>query len=367
MKYLKLLPFIPMVAHAGFSKPELLARFNLAGAWNVPDNTWCFSGEPVANHNKVYLNCIDVDGSLMASWGSDGYKSIARSENGQLLSKPLNSIQGVSWYEYTEASVVRAFTSEDKVVKTEINNLGPRAEMNDSFFPLTKDSFFFKTKGEDTQLYIWKNDKVTTFFNPKAAYIFYPIIGPEGEIVMKTRDDSYAESAPDRLWVYNKDWKVILEDRDANPESKWKSFRHQLSVEGDKVLAIATDDTGEALILIDQGKVEVIARAGKDLSSFDGFGVKMRAGTIVVRGEDLERKKAVYVKDEGPFRKLLAQGDIVHTDMGPGKVHYQDRHAIFYGAPGLDEKGNVYLQATLTDPDHPQTLMGVGLIKFSKE
>lgn len=367
MKYLKLLPFIPMIAHAEFSKPELLARFNWIGAWNAPDNTWCFSGEPVAGNNKVYLNCIDINGSLMASWDGEGFKELARAERDQLLSRPLSSIQGVTWYEYTEMSVVRAFTSQVKVVKTEINNLGPRAEMNDSFFPLSKDSFFFKTKGDDSQLYIWQNDKVTSFFNPKAAYIYYPLIGPKGEIAMKTRDNSFAETSPDRLWIYNRDWRVVLEDRDANPASAWKSFRHQLAVEGNKVLTVATDDQGEALILIEDGKVEVIARAGKELKSFDGFGVKMRAGTIVLRGEDFQGHKAVYVKDQGPFRKLLSQGDIVHTDMGPGKVYYKDRHAIFYGAPGLDDKGNVYLQATLTDPDYPETLMGVGLIKFTKE
>lgn len=368
MKYLYLLTLVPMLSHAGFSKPQLLARFMWFNAWNVPDNTWCFGGEPVAQNNRVYMNCIDVDGSFMASWDENGFRPMARAMDEQMFSKPVSSVQGVTWYEFSEMSSVRAYTYGETLTKTEITNLGPMMRSIDSFFPLTRDSFFFKTKDEYPKLWIWKEGTISMLFDPKALYVFSPIIGANGEIVIKTRDEHLNESAPDRIWLYNNnEWKLIFEDTDANPTSPWKSFRHQLSVEGNKVLTIATDDQGEALIVIEDGKVEVIARAGKELKSFDHFNSRMRAGTIVIRGEDFEGHKAVYVKDHGPFRKLLLQGDIVHTDMGPGRVYYQERNAMFYGAPGLDEKGNVYIQATLTDPDYPSTLMGVGLVKFTKE
>jgi hypothetical protein len=111
----------------------------------------------------------------------------------------------------------------------------------------------------------------------------------------------------------------------------------------------------------------VIAREGVELKRFDYFSPKMRAGTMVIRGENSEGQKVTYVKDAGKFRPLISQGDIVKTDVGDGRVHYENQDAIFYGAPGLDENGNVYLQATLTDADYPKTLLGVGLIKFNKE
>jgi len=104
-----------------------------------------------------------------------------------------------------------------------------------------------------------------------------------------------------------------------------------------------------------------------DLARFDYFAPKMQAGTIAIRGEDLEGRKVLFVHDKDGFRRLLTQGDIVHTDIGLGRVHYSNQDAIFYGAPGVDEKGNVYQQATLTDADHPRTLLGIGLVKFLKE
>lgn len=367
MKSLYLLPFLPLIAHAGFSKPQLLARFMSDGAWNAPDNMWCFSGEPVARNNRVYLNCIDIKGSLMGSWGEDGFKLETRAQHDQLLSRPVSSVAGISWYEFTEASVVRAFTATPDLTKVELDNLQTMSEMTDSFYPLTKESFFFKTKGESPKLWTWKNNQISEFFNPEAAYIFYPMVGDKGEIVVKTREKGLHESFPDKLWIYNGEWKVIFQDQDADSASPWKGFNNQAVVEGNKVLTIARDNEGEALLLIEDGKVEIIARAGKELARFDSFSPKMRAGVIVVRGQDFEGNKAVYVKDNGPFRKLLSQNDIVKTDSGDGRVYYQNRDALFYGAPGIDEYGNVYLQATLTDADFPETLLGVGLIKFKKE
>lgn len=46
MKIFILLILIPLISEAGFSKPQLIARMNDIGAWNAPDNLWCFSSEP---------------------------------------------------------------------------------------------------------------------------------------------------------------------------------------------------------------------------------------------------------------------------------------------------------------------------------
>lgn len=368
MKYIYLLSLLPLAAHAGFSKPELMARFMSTSAFNVPDGTWCFGGEPVAVKNRVYLNCLDSDSSLMGSWGPEGFKLLARTEYDQLFSRPVVAFNKATWYEFTETNVIRSYSAAPQVSKIELTNLSTMNEYNDSFYPLSQDSYFFKTKGDSPQLWIWKNNVVTSFLNPEAAYIFSPIVGPQGEIVLRTRHINLDESAPDKVWLwYNNQWKVILEDKNSNPSSPWISFRNQYVVEGNKILLVARDNRGDALILTDGSKTEIIAREGVELKRFDHFSPKMRAGTIVIRGENFNGQKVTYVKDNGPFRSLLSQGDIVKTDVGDGRVHYPNQDSIFYGAPGLDENGNVYLQATLTDADHPNTLLGVGLIKFNKE
>ncbi len=366
MKYFLLL-LIPFTTFAHFSKPQLMARFMYDDAWNAPNNLWCFSGEPVALNSKIYLNCLDHESSLVAEWSDKGFEVVSRAQEEHLFSKPLLSFGKVSWYEFSEFSAIRSYLKADRLEKIEIKNLSSMSAPNDSFHPLSLDTFFFKMKGESPSLWIWRNNEISPLFNPKAAYIFTPQIGPSGEIALKTRDHYLDESAPDRLWIFNGTWRVVLEDKDANPKSKWVSFRHQLSVDQNKIVVIANDGIKNSLLLIENDSVKIIATEGVELLRFDYFTPKMLAETIVVRGEDFHGQKAVYVKDEKVFRKLISQGDIVKTDRGDARVHYEQKDAIFYGAPGLDLNGNIYLQATLTDPDYPKTLMGVGLIRFLNE
>lgn len=359
---------IPLASLAGFSKPELLARFIDRGAWNVADNTWCFSGEPQSLKGDVYLNCFDAEGNLMYRNSSSGFDIVARAESDNFFSRPVSSFGKIAWYEFDEANIVRSYLSGERLEKIEISNLGPTYEHKDSFLPLTGDSFFFKSTGESPKLYSWKNNEVTPLFGPKASYIFTPQVGYKGEIALKTRDLHLGENAPDRLWFFNgTKWEIVLEDQDTNPTSRWKSFRHQLSVDGNKILLIAHDGKNESLVLLENGQETILATAGKELKSFDYFTPKLQNGVMVVRGMDHDGLKAIYVQDKYSFRKLVSQGDIVQTDLGPGRVFYQNPDAIFYGAPGVDESGNVYLQATLTDPDHPATLLGIGLVKFHNE
>jgi hypothetical protein len=369
MKKLFFLIFVPFLAQANFSKPELVARLNVMGAWNAPGNMWCFTGEPAIMKGNIYINCLDESGQLMAQWSKTGFKIIARAQGEQVFSVPTFAFNKVSWSESDELEVKRFFESTGTYArKIEITNHGPSAESNDSFRPQTANTYFFRTAGAAPELWTWKQNQVTPFYNPQAAYLFTTQVGSKGEIAFKVRFKDVSEESPDKIMLFTDGaWKVVLEDRDANPKSRWKSFRHQLTVEGNKVLVIATDSQGEALILVDGTRTQIIARTGVDLKSFDFFKPKMKAGTIVVRGEDSKGNKVIYVKDSGRFRKLLAQGDIIKTDLGPGKVFYKDKDAIIYGAPGIDEKGGVVLQATLTDPNQPSNLLGIGVIKFNKE
>lgn len=368
MKKLSLLFFIPALSYAGFSKPELIARMSDVNAWNIPDNMWCFTGEPVIQADKIFLSCLDFEGGAMVRWDNKKFDILARPQEDNYFTGLTASFGKISWYEADQFSIKRSYVSSDSLIIRDIKNIDTLADSNDSFLPLSADTFFFKIKGETPQLYIWNNEVVTPFFKPDASYIFTPQAGSHGEIAFKTRDTDLDESSPDKIWHYqNQEWKVVLEDKDANPSSPWKSIRNQVTVDGDKVLVIANDGKGDALLLITGGKIEILARAGKEVAKFDFFSPKMRAGTIAVRGEDFSGRKVTYVKDEGPFRPLLTQGDIVHTDVGYGKVHYSNQDSIFYGAPGIDEKGSIVLQATLTDADQPRTLLGIGVIKFNKE
>lgn len=341
---------------------------NIVDAWNAPDNMWCFSGEPTILNEKVYLGCIDNQGALMGEWSKEGFNVLSRAKEDHLFSVAVAAYNKVSWYEYNEAMVERGFEYTDTLSVRSLRSLGPFTSGTDTFAPFTNDSLFFRSKTGQPSLYVLKDDSFKLLFNPGASYLFSPSSGPKGEIALKVRFNNFAESSPDQLWFYfNNEWKMILEDQDSNPASPWKSFRNQVTIYEGKVLAIASDGKNDSLLLIENSKVTVIAKTGTHLARFDHFSPKMNKDTIVVRGEDFENRKAVFVKDDESFRPLLVQGNIVHTDRGLARVDYKDRDALFYGAPGIDEKGNIVIQGTLTDADFPSTLLGIGLIRFNKE
>lgn len=366
-KSLLLSLLIPLTTFADFGKPELLARFMSSDAWRAPDNLWCFTSNPAILKGKVYLTCMDEKGRSMVEWSPE-YKIIARAEMDNFFSSATVSMGKVSWYEYNEFNSKRFYDLTSTLKVTEVDNLETFSTQGDTFLPLTSDSWFFRAKGEKPQIMIWRQDEIVPFFNPGASYIFTPQVSNDS-IAMRTREQNYNENAPDRLWLYHQgSWKVILEDRDANPESPWKIIRQSLALDGDEVVVIADRGQGEELLLIKGTSIKSLARAGKDLARFDYFNLQYKAGTIAVRGEDFERRKVLYVyTQKNGFRPLLTQGDVVHTDLAIGRVHYSNRDAILYSAPGIDEEGNVYQQATLTEFDYPTTLLGVGLLKFSKQ
>lgn len=369
MKYLifSLLVY-SQISLAGYGKPILLARLSDTDAWNAPTNSWCFYSEPTMVKGKVYMPCFDEESNYMAMWDENGFQNIARVKGDHFFSNVVNSFGKASWYEYSEISVERSYEVDQKLTEIKLGKLTTSNYNTTQFRPLGNGSWFFHVKGENPELRIWKDGEVSSFFNPNVYFIFTPSVGTTGEVAFKTRDIDSSEEAPDKIWLYqNGEWKVVLEDRDANPASPWLSLRHQLSVDGGRIATIARDADGEALILIENGKTKVIARKGVDVKAFDFFTVKIRGNTIAFRADDLENRKAVYVyNDEDGLTRLITQGDIVMTDRGPGKIHYQSRDAMFYGAPGIGDNGEILQQVTLTDPDFPSTLLGIGLIKIQK-
>jgi hypothetical protein len=367
MKILSLLLIIclPITTFAEFGKPELIARYAGVSNWNAPITTYCFFSEPAVDRDTIYLGCLENEDYLMVKWDESGYNEVARAQEGHRFSFPLSFSGGVSWYEYDEFSTTRSFVANENDLWIEdIQKLGPVG----SFQPLGENTWLYHLKKSIPELWIMSSSTTRPVFTQNVAYIFSPVVGHNGEAVTKIRKDSLSNSAPDELWSLKKgEWKKILEDSDSNPTSPWKSFRHQLAVEGDRILIFAQDQKGEVLIIHENGRIAEIARAGVHLKSFDHFSAKMKSGVVAFRGVDLKGNKAVWAYHQGKLSRLITQGDMVLTDKGYGRVHYKNEHSIFYGSPGINQKGDVVLQATLTDPDYPDTLIGVGILKFTQE
>lgn len=364
MKTAYLLLLLPLVSFAQFQKPKLLARYGGTDGFNMPLGMVCFSSGPGVTADSVYLPCQDMQGFLMVRWQEGEFQEVVRARSGHHLSRPLVFSEGVAWYEYNEWGPSRSFVMNKALSVEPIkNSMG-----TDSFLPMGAGKWLYRLKEERPELWLWSGGHLSPFFQQDVSFIFPPAVSGFGEAVIKIRKNNWSESAPDELWLYSEgQWVKLLEDQDANPASRWISFRHQMSVDKGQILLVAEDKDGEVLVLVEKNKVTEIVRRSGDIAEFDYFAPILKNGTIVFRGVDKQKRKALWFHVNGLLGRLVTQGDIVITDKGPGRIHYKSEHSIFYGTPGIGPQGEIVQQATLTDPDHPDTLMGVGIIKFERE
>lgn len=352
---------------AGYGKPQLLARYSGVDSFNAPHGLYCFSSEPEASSDGVFLGCRDEGGALMMKWSPD-YAIAARSENGN-FSHPKEVSGKVSWYEFSAAGVQKIFEEFNGLQKIiDLKNVGPLFAVVDSFTPTMNGTYVYRLQDDaEKNLNLWQDHSVSSLFLGSPAFIFPPTSSHQGELISKIRKKSIDESSPDELVSWNGSFKTILKDRDSDPTSSIKSFRHQYAIDHGSVALVVTDSLSETMILIENGKTTIVARVGRDLLSFDYFSPKMRNGILLFRGVDLKKRKTLFLYEKGSLKALLTQGDVVQTDKGPAVVDYKNQDAIFYGAPGIGPNGEIYQQATLTDIDSSVTLLGIGLIIFKKE
>lgn len=365
MKHFLISLLFSFSAMAGYSsRPQLIARYAGLDSFNAPLGMICFASEPAVNEDGVYLGCQNANGHLMARW-SPQFSELAKSDS-YVFSKPFEVNGVVSWHEFNEGGLGRAFeTKGGKVQSVMLKNLGPISALIDSFLAVKNNYYIYRLQDESKQILIWKNHQTQVLFNSD-SYIFPPSTSVEGNFITKIRKHHLGESAPDELLYWDGQFRTILKDRDSDINSRWVSFRHQYALDKQELAFIATDSLGEGIFLLKGNTLIEVARAGRHLKSFDFFSPKLRNGVLAFRGVDHQNKKALWVYEGSNLRKLITQGDIIQTDKGPARVDYQSQDALFFGAPGIGARGEIYQQLTLTAVDDIDTLFGIGLIKFNR-
>lgn len=352
---------------ASYSKPYLIARYSGVDSYNAPQGLYCFTAEPLPTAEGIFLNCRNQGGHSQMVRFSPHFELLVTHET-SLFSHAKEVLGKASWYEFSEVGVQKLFDfHKGQLTQRVLKNLGPVYSQIDSFTPIKDNFYIYRLQDETKQILMWKDNSSTPLFNEISSHIFPPVTSVDGDFIFKIRRGDTQESSPDELIMWNGKFKTILSDRDSNPASPFKSFRHQMAFDKETLAFIGTDALGEALFIFREGRFQEIARAGKDLLSFDYFSPKLRNETLVFRGTDLEHRKVLWVYRDGILKRLLTQGDVVHTDKGLARVDYKSQDSLFFGAPGISESGDIYQQATLTDIDSELTLLGIGLLHFKKE
>lgn len=358
MKYLLFLGLIPSMVWANYQKPELLARYFSTHNYNLPQDSYCYMGTPMAFDGKVIVNCVREEERDLMMWDESGKSHVFYSTK-NFLSTPQYVNKTLTWYEYELNGVNSVHQWKDGVLKTIPVEGAVRAV---SF--LGNEWIF---QGRDF-LNVQTEDGVYPSKIENISYVHSPSVSNSGEYAVKIRRNTDANSSPDEIWTYGKNgWIKVFGDTDSDPQSPWKDFRNNVATGNGKVFVIARDSEGEALLEISGGKQKVLARAGVDLKEFESFQIAYNKGTVVFRGIDLSGRKVIYAHD-GQLKRVLTQGDTVITDLGTiATVNYKNKDSIIYNNPTIGPDGEIVIQGTLTDFDDNKTLVGVGIIRIKRD
>ena len=357
--------FLTSSLFASYSKPQLIARYGGIDSYNSTDGLNCYSSEPAITKDGIFLGC-HLDGNFSLVRWKDKFEIISKTTD--FYSKPEVFQEMVAWSEFNEIGVKKVFEFyKNHLTEKKLNNLSPDFAIAHTFTSMGQGNYVYRLDGEKKQFYIWNGKREEIHLN-SPAHFFPPVSSSSGNVVLKIRRDHLGDSAPDELWrISTKKNELILEDKDSNLNSKFKSFRHSLAHEGRMIAVIGIDDFGEGLFLIENEKVIEVARVGRELKSLDYFSPKLRNGILVFRGEDLEGRKAFWTFEDSKLNRLVTQGDVVWTDKGLARVDGPSQDAVFYGAAGIGPDGEIALQAVLRDFDHAPTVLGISLLKFTRE
>lgn len=342
---------------ANYQKPELLARYFSTHNYNLPQDSYCYMGTPMAFEGRVIVNCVREETRDLMMWDESGKSHVFYSTK-NFLSTPQYVNKTLTWYEYELNGVSSVHQWKEGVIKTTPVEGAVRAV---SF--LGTEWVF---QGRDF-LNVQNDDGVTPSRIENISYVFNPSISNSGEYAVKIRRNSDANSSPDEIWTYGHEgWIKVFGDTDSDPQSPWKDFRNNVANGDGKVFVIARDSAGEALLEISEGKQKVLARSGVDLKEFESFQIAYNKGAIVFRGIDFSGRKVIYAYD-GTLKRVLTQGDTIITDLETiATINYKNKDSIIYNNPAIGNNGEIIIQGTLTDFDDNQTLVGVGIIRIQR-
>lgn len=208
--------------------------------------------------------------------------------------------------------------------------------------------------------------------NPGSPYVFIysPAMNGQRVIAAKVNVDTTSQ-AEIRLFAADGASTLIARDRASDPASPFQGFDNGLDVNDAGQVAVAlalADGGGRAVYRLQAGAEPVrIARVGDDgLLAIDFFAPALNNhGLVAFRGRDANGQ-AVFVGDGNGLVRVIARGDLVATDLGPGQLgqHIDNPSSwpVFSGAPGINDHGDVVVVAGLHPEGNTQVEWGTGVI-----
>ncbi len=374
---------VPTTALAGglmYEAPDLIARANFSGAFNVPNGVFFSNAKPSLSDTAGIA--VSTSGGSESVWYDDG-------DGGALLFTSSGFISDSSLNENGEIVVEQSLSADDGVILVDTDGAMSAFSVNllsGYSTPQITDGMrigFRGRTGSGDQFF--GSDLVGGGLSPAIhvaevgvvpaspySFLFTPSMNNNDQIAGKARRGAagmFGESQPDEIRVWNVDGTstVIAVDRDSDPMSQFASFDNSVSLtDSGWVAFMARDaDTLNRGVYLSDGTtlVEIASEADAEISEIEFFAPAANdAGVVAFRAFNASGQRAVWAGDGSSLVAIATEDDLVETDLGTGRLDQNVASSpVFGGSPAIDSAGNVAFLAGLTPPDNNQIEWGTGL------
>jgi hypothetical protein len=375
------------VALPSFSEPELQARANFTGAYNLPNAAFFTNATPDINALGVVAFRVGViagtesDGMWFGSNGSGSILYFSPNVEDSRLGDPSISDTNELITDQSSASpsgVIRI--APDSGQATVVINPG---------FPFGVEAFSSVQVNNSGQIGFrgrvgflgnifvsWSNGQQVAHaaeigVDPTSPYsfLFTPGFNDARQIASKVRlAPGLGNERPDQIRIFNSDGSSILvaEDRDSNPSSPYSAFDNSCAVTSDGRVAFVANLVagGRGVFLSDGTTTTTIAlTADGQATNIEFFKPDVNDdGLVAFRSFNAQGKRAIFVGDGTDLVEVATQDDIVEIDLGEAQISENNPgDPSFGGGPSINANGDVVFAAALIPPGKPGVEYGSGV------
>jgi hypothetical protein len=381
------------VALPEYSAPELQARANFSGAYNLPNAAFFTNSTPDINA----LGRVVFRVGVIAGTESDGLWFGGDGEGAILYFSPNiedSAISDPSISDFNEIITAQSFAEPDGVIRIGPDS-GQATVVINPGFPFGVEAFssvqvnnagqigFRGRVGFLGNIFVsWSNGQQVAHAaesgvdpNSPYSFLFTPAFNNARQIASKVRlGPGVSNSNPDQIRVFNADGSstLIAEDRDSNASSPYTSFDNSCALTSDgRVAFIANLAAGGRGVFLSDGTTTttIALTSGPQVSDIEFFKPDVNDdGIVTFRAFNEQGLRAVFAGDGSDLVEVATQNDIVEIDLGQAQISENNPgDPSFGGGPAINERGDIVFNAALIPVGNPAVEYGSGVFVVRAE
>ena len=376
-----------------YGAPELQARANFSGAYNLPNAAFFTNSTPDINA----LGRVVFRVGVIAGTESDGLWFGGDAQGGILYFSPNtkdSAISDPSISDFNEIITAQSFAEPDGVIRVGPDS-GQASVVINPGFPFGVEAFssvqvnnsgeigFRGRVGFLGNIFVsWSNGQQVAHAaesgvdpNSPYSFLFTPAFNNARQIASKVRvGPGLGNERPDQIRLFNSDGSstLIAEDRDSNAASPYTSFDNSCALTSDgRVAFIANLATGGRGVFLSDGMTTttIALTSGPQVSDIEFFKPDVNDdGVVVFRAFNESGLRAVFAGDGSALVEVATQNDVVKIDLGQAQISENNPgDPSFGGGPAINASGDIVFNAALIPVGNPAVEYGSGVFVVRAE